>query len=114
MKARKEDSSFFDKVYEVTRLIPFGRVTTYGAIAKYLGKPGAARIVGWAMNKAGSCDVPVPAHRIVNQKGYLSGRSYFGTADTMEQLLRNEGVDIHNHVVSNMNELFWDPSTELD
>lgn len=107
-----KESSFFEQVYEVARQIPRGRVTSYGAIATCLGTKLSARMVGWAMNGAGNIKPKVPAHRVVNRNGMLSGKHHFG-GDTMEKLLKKEGVKVKNDMVVNFKELFWDPSKEL-
>ena len=104
--------SFFEDVYAVVRLIPQGRVTTYGAIAHYLGSRGSARMVGWAMNQAH--DHNVPAQRVVNRVGLLTGKHHFGTPDRMQQLLEAEGITVKDDRVQNFKKLFWDPSVELD
>ena len=105
--------SFFQKVYEVVRLVPRGRVTSYGAIAKYLGSAGSSRMVGWAMNASHSSLPPVPAHRVLNRNGLLTGKNFFGSPTMMEQLLANEGVKVEQDEVKNFNQYFWDPSLEL-
>jgi methylated-DNA-protein-cysteine methyltransferase related protein len=107
------NSNFFEKVYSVTKLIPFGRVTTYGAIARYLGSAGSSRMVGWALNKCHSGEVFIPAHRVVNRNGLLSGKHHFGTPGAMQQLLENEDVKVEENKVVNFNELFWDPCKEI-
>ena len=104
---------FFEKVYKVARLIPYGRVTSYGAIAKYLGTARSARMVGWAMNNSHTHNTFVPAHRVVNRNGMLTGKFHFGNSSTMQQLLENEGAIIKNDVIQNFEELFWDPVKEL-
>ncbi|WP_299712828.1 MGMT family protein [uncultured Tenacibaculum sp.] len=107
-----EDSkNFFDKVYEVARLIPHGRVTSYGAIAKYLGAARSARMVGWAMNNSGGKEVP--AHRVVNRKGILTGKHYFDGTNLMQQLLESEGVEVVENQIQNLEGVFWDPMKEL-
>jgi methylated-DNA-protein-cysteine methyltransferase related protein len=108
----KNSDSFFRNVYEVARLIPFGRVTSYGAIANYLGSRGSARMVGWAMN-ASHFDEDVPAHRVVNRNGMLTGKHHFGGPQTMQQLLESEGVEVIEDKIVNFSKLFWDPSKEL-
>jgi len=108
----KNEASFFDQVYQVVRLIPFGRVTSYGAIARFIGSPQASRMVGYAMNGSGSQTEYVPAHRVVNRKGLLTGERYFG-GNTMQQLLENEGAIIDDNQILNFDDLFWDPSVEL-
>lgn len=104
----KRSDSFFLKVYDVARKIPFGRVTTYGAIARYLGTARSARMVGWAMNQCGNMYPPVPAHRVVNRSGLLTGKHHFG-ADLMEQLLENEGIKIEENRVVDFKKVFWEP-----
>ncbi|MFT3749231.1 MAG: MGMT family protein [Agriterribacter sp.] len=105
--------SFFETVYDVARLIPRGRVTSYGAIAAYIGTKLSARMVGWAMNAAGSAHPKVPAHRVVNRNGMLSGRHHFETPDAMEKLLKKEGIQVKDDAVVDFNKLFWDPAVEL-
>lgn len=107
------DDSFFELVYEVARQIPKGRVTSYGAIAASLGTRLSARMVGWAMNGAHRVRPKVPAHRVVNRNGLLSGKHHFGTPDAMENLLKKEGVKVKNDTVVDFNKLFWDPVKEL-
>lgn len=106
-------SDFFTDVLDVARLIPKGRVTSYGAIAKYLGAPRSSRMVGWAMNKANNY-VDVPAHRVVNRIGLLTGRAQFDPPELMQEKLEKEGVDIEKNKVIYFDELFWDPGIELD
>ncbi len=114
MSYKKSDNNdFFSRVYEVTKLIPFGRVTSYGAIAKYLGSGRSARMVGWALNACHNNAGFIPAHRVVNHKGLLTGKFHFGNSTTMEQLLLNEGVEVENDTVVDFREKFWDPLTEL-
>ena len=108
----KSDASFFELVYEVTRQIPRGRVTSYGAIASCLGTKLSARMVGWAMNGAGKVKPVVPAHRVVNRNGMLSGKHRFG-GDRMQKLLEKEGIEIKNDMVVKFDTLFWDPAGEL-
>lgn len=105
--------SFFDQVYAVVRLIPKGRVTSYGAIAKYLGSARSSRMVGWAMNNAHAIKPKVPAQRVVNRIGLLTGKHHFRTSTQMQELLEKEGVKIKDDKVLNFSELFWDPATEL-
>jgi len=109
-----EEISFYDQVYQVVRLIPKGRVSSYGAIASYLGTKGSARMVGYAMNAAHTAYPPVPAQRVVNRNGMLTGKFHFGSPDLMQQLLENEGVKVENDKVSDFKKLFWDPATELE
>ena len=100
--------NFFEDVYDVVRLIPAGRVTNYGAIARYLGRSGSARMVGWALN--GAALIPdVPAHRVVNRIGLLSGKAHFSTPTEMQELLEAEGIQVVDHKVIAFKELFWDP-----
>ena len=106
------NEGFFEKVYEVCRLIPEGRVTSYGAIARYLGAARSARMVGWAMNTSKNLD-DVPAHRVVNRNGLLTGKSHFGGSNAMQQLLEAEGVKVKDLKVQDFEKLFWDPSKEL-
>ncbi|NND64126.1 MAG: MGMT family protein [Flavobacteriaceae bacterium] len=107
-----ESTGFFKKVHEVAKLVPFGRVTSYGAIARYLGSAGSARMVGWAMN-ASHNDPDVPAHRVVNRKGLLTGKHHFEGTNLMQQLLESEGVVVKGNQIQNFEELFWDPGKEL-
>ena len=103
---------FFERVYEVCRKIPEGRVTSYGAIAKYLGAARSARMVGWAMNSSKNLE-DVPAHRVVNRHGLLTGKSHFGGSDAMQQMLEAEGVKVKNLQVQNFDSYYWDPAQEL-
>lgn len=107
------DPSFFEKVYEVARCIPYGRVTSYGAIASYLGSAGSARMVGWAMNGSHSYAEYVPAHRVVNRIGLLSGKHHFGGPNVMKQLLESEGLKVEDDKVVDFKKYFWDPASEL-
>jgi methylated-DNA-protein-cysteine methyltransferase-like protein len=107
-----DKNSFFENVYEVVKLIPHGRVTSYGAIARYLGAAGSARMVGWAMNQAHQLP-NVPAHRVVNRQGLLTGKHHFGAPNAMQVLLEKEGVQIKGDQVQNFSKLFWDPMVEL-
>jgi methylated-DNA-protein-cysteine methyltransferase related protein len=106
-------NSFFEDVWAVVRLIPKGRVTSYGAIAAYLGTRLSARMVGWAMNASHTAPHPVPAQRVVNRNGMLSGRHHFPTPDAMEQMLAQDGVAVENDTVKDFEKLFWDPAKEL-
>ncbi|GAB3656932.1 MGMT family protein [Echinicola sediminis] len=110
MKTDKEN--FFDLVYQVVRLIPKGRATSYGAIAQYLGAKSGARTVGYAMNAAHSMD-DVPAHRVVNRKGMLTGKPHFSPPEKMQQLLEQEGLTIKNDQIVDFNAIYWDPNVEL-
>ena len=109
----KAEQNFFDRVYDVARQIPAGRVTSYGAIARYLGTARSARMVGWAMNNCHTLENYVPAHRVVNRSGLLTGKHHFGNSTTMQQLLENEGAIIENDRIINFTEIFWDPNIEL-
>lgn len=104
--------NFFDDVYAVVRLIPKGRVTSYGAIAEYLGMKSSARMVGWAMNAAHT-DPSVPAHRVVNRSGILTGKHHFGSPTRMQELLQAEGITVENDQVKDFEKLFWHPLQEL-
>ena len=108
-----EKSDFFENVYEVVKLIPKGRVTTYGAIASYLGAKRSSRMVGWAMNASHKLN-NVPAHRVVNRNGILTGKHHFETSNRMQELLENEGVTIEKEQIVNFKELFLDPIKELE
>ena len=105
---------FFSKVYEVVKLIPPGRVTSYGAIAAYLGSPGAARMVGWAMNASHHSAEFIPAHRVVNRNGLLTGKHHFDTPNVMKELLENEGLQFIGDQIIDFEKYFWDPMRELD
>jgi methylated-DNA-protein-cysteine methyltransferase related protein len=107
------NAGFFEKVYQVAKQIPYGRVTSYGAIARYLGAAGSARMVGWAMNASHKND-DVPAHRVVNRKGLLTGKHHFEGTNLMQQLLESEGVEVIELQVQKFETHFWDPSVELD
>ena len=108
-----QERDFFADVMEVVRLIPVGRVTSYGAIAKYLGAARSARIVGYCMNKSHMVEPPVPAHRVVNRNGLLTGKHHFEELDSMERALLDEGVEVRDDQVVKFDELFWDPIVEL-
>jgi len=112
LKKINEDTSFFAMVYEVVRHIPYGRVTSYGAIAEYLGSKGSARMVGWAMNQLHHQKPHVPAHRVVNRNGVLTGKHYFGGTTLMQQLLENEGIVVIDDQIQDFEKLFWDPVKE--
>ncbi len=111
-KKMSDNDNFFQRVYEVSRLIPYGRVTSYGAIAKYLGATKSARMVGWAMN-ASKNDDTVPAHRVVNKQGLLTGKIHFQGKNLMQQLLESEGIEIVDNQIQNLEDKFWDPA-DLD
>jgi methylated-DNA-protein-cysteine methyltransferase related protein len=109
----KSESDFFYMVYEVVRMVPHGRVTTYGAIANYLGVKGSSRMVGWAMNSSHSHHSPVPAHRVVNREGMLTGKNHFASPKLMQELLESEGVKVVNDKITHFKNVFWDPALEL-
>jgi len=103
------EKGFFDKVYEIVNLIPYGRVTSYGAIANALGSKGSARMVGWAMNSSKNLPKNIPAHRVVNRNGLLTGKQHFGGTNTMAELLISEGVIVVQNKIIDFNKKFWDP-----
>jgi methylated-DNA-protein-cysteine methyltransferase related protein len=105
-------NDFYSRVYEVVKLVPPGRVTTYGAIARYLGVAASARMVGWAMNASHNCTDFVPAHRVVNRNGLLTGKRHFDTPDAMKELLENEGLKIIDDKIENFEHYFWDPAEQ--
>ena len=108
-----DDPGFFEKVYRVTCLIPPGRVSTYGAIARFLGTARSARMVGWALNNCHSMGEFIPAHRVVNRNGIMTGKHHFGTPNAMKQLLENENIRVVDDRVVDFHKLFWDPCREL-
>ncbi len=108
-----KEYSFFENVYDVVRLIPKGRVTNYGAIAKYLGSGLSSRMVGWAMNAVHN-KPDVPAHRVVNRIGLLTGKHHFETPFRMQELLENEGIKINNDKIVDFKDVYWDPVVELE
>jgi methylated-DNA-protein-cysteine methyltransferase-like protein len=108
-----KEFSFYDNVYDVVRLIPVGRVTTYGSIANYLGTKRSARMVGWALNSTIGKGLDLPAHRVINRKGILTGKNYFSNPVEMQELLEKEGVIVRDDLVQNFKDIFWDPSHEL-
>lgn len=108
-----ENISFFERVYEIVRQVPYGRVTSYGAIANYLGAARSARMVGWAMNASYGHD-DVPAHRVVNRQGLLTGKHHFGGTNLMQQLLENEGIKVKENKVVDFKKHFWNPADELE
>jgi len=108
-----EQDGFFSLVYEVTRMIPSGRITSYGAIARYLGTARSARMVGWALNQSHFLEDFIPAHRVVNRNGMLTGKHHFGGSKVMQELLESEGVRIVDDKVVDFKRIFWDPSKEL-
>ena len=107
------DDSFFEKVYDIVHRIPAGRVTSYGAIAEYIGTKGSARMVGWAMNSSHTQTSNIPAHRVVNRVGLLTGKHHFGGLKVMQQLLESEGIAVEEDKVVKFDELFWDPKKEF-
>ncbi|HSZ84897.1 MAG TPA: MGMT family protein [Puia sp.] len=109
----KKEENFFELVYEVARQIPKGRVTSYGAIAVCLGTKMSARMVGWAMNGAEKVRPKVPAHRVVNRNGMLTGKHHFGEPDIMQKLLEKEGIKVEDDTVVDFKKIFWDPAEEL-
>lgn len=109
---KPENQNFFQKVYEVARQIPHGRVTSYGAIAKYLGAARSARMVGWALNGAGAIG-DMPAHRVVNKIGLLTGKQHFDGTNLMQQLLESEGIEVVENQIVDFDKHFWDPFKEL-
>ncbi len=109
----KRAGSFFEDVHDVARLIPEGRVTSYGAIAKFLGTGMSARMVGWAMNASFTAEPPVPAHRVVNRQGMLTGKIHFSPPEKMQVLLEREGLRVENDCIIDFQKHFWDPMVEL-
>jgi len=107
-----KNQNFFQNVYEVVKLVPYGRVTSYGAIATYLGAKSSSRMVGWAMNQAHSLEDKIPAHRVVNRNGLLTGSCHF-VGESMSELLEKEGIKIDEIQVVNFKVVFWDPNIEL-
>ncbi len=115
VKTKKDSFTFFDDVYAIVRQIPKGRVTSYGAIANYLGTKLSARMVGWAMNAAHSQKPKIPAHRVVNRNGMLTGRMHFATSTLMEELLLKEKIMVKDNItIINFEKYFWDPAQELE
>jgi len=105
----KIEESFFEKVYNVVRQIPYGKVTTYGTIARSIGSPQSARMVGWAMNNSHNLIPEVPAHRVVNRNGLLTGKNHFGNVELMQKLLQDEGIKVINDQIVDFNSHLWDP-----
>ena len=108
-----KDDTFFSRVFEVAKLIPYGRVTSYGAIARYLGTGRSARMVGWAMNASHLQPENVPAHRVVNQIGLLTGKHHFGSGSIMQELLEAEGIEVVDDQIIDFEKHFWNPMIEL-
>lgn len=104
--------NFFESVFEVVRLIPYGRVTSYGAVAAYLGARSSSRMVGWAMNHSHTGGLEIPAHRVVNRNGLLTGKAHFG-GERMKELLEAEGIEVVNDQIVDFDRYFWDPEKEL-
>jgi len=113
MQYTAKTNDFFQNVFDVVRLVPKGRVTSYGAIAKYLGTGGSSRMVGWAMNASHHVKPKVPAHRVVNRNGMLTGKAHFATPTLMEELLLKEKIKVKNETVLDFEKIFWDPVIEL-
>ncbi len=114
MTDMNDETGFFERVYAVVKRIPPGRVTSYGAIARYVGSPQASRMVGWAMNQSHASREFIPAHRVVNRNGMLTGKHHFDGPGVMAELLENEGVAVIEDQVQDFREKFWDPLAELD
>lgn len=106
-----ENYNFYDRIFDVVRLIPHGRVTSYGAIASFLGAKKSSRMVGWAMNFSHSVEPYVPAHRVVNRNGLLTGKAHFNTINEMQELLENEGIIVIDDQIQNFMDVFWDPAS---
>lgn len=107
-KSKSDNDNFFEKVYQVARQIPYGKVTSYGAIAKHLGAARSARMVGWAMN-ASHTMLDIPAHRVVNRNGLLTGKMHFDGTNLMQQLLENEGISVVDNQIQDFDKVFWMP-----
>ena len=108
------EQDFFQRVYDACRMIPYGKITTYGTIAKVVGSPGAARMVGWALNKSGSLEIPVPAHRVLNRMGMLSGKKAFGNPNLMQELLEQEGHIVIDDAIVDFDKVLWKPEIDMD
>lgn len=113
LKISEKHKDFFESVFEIVLLIPEGRVTSYGAIAKALGTPKSSRMVGWAMNASHSQSKDIPAHRVVNRNGLLTGKMHFKNPNEMEQKLASEGIEVFEDKIQNFKEVFWNPIVEL-
>ncbi len=109
-----QSSTFYQDVYEVVKLIPAGRVTSYGAIAAYLGTKGSSRLVGYAMNNSVKTEASIPAHRVVNRNGLLTGKFHFGPGNEMQNLLEQDGLEVIDNQVKNFKLVFWNPAIELE
>lgn len=112
-RQKKNNDSFFQRVYQVVEQIPESRVTSYGAIARCIGSPGASRMVGWALNNCHVLQNPIPAHRVVNRNGILSGKHHFRHERLMEELLESEGIRVLDDKIMDFNKHYWDPNIEL-
>lgn len=112
-KIPQKGNDFFQRVYTLVKQIPPGKVASYGTIAKCIGAPGAARMVGWAMNKCHHIDPAIPAHRVVNRNGYLTGKHHFRHPKLMQELLESEGLCVHNDKIKDVDKHFWDPCQDL-
>ncbi len=107
-----ENDGFFTHVYEVTKMIPYGRVTSYGAIARFLGTAGSSRMVGWALHNSHKLPDYIPAHRVVNRNGLLTGKHHFPGKNLMQELLENEGVQVEENKVVDFENIYWDPNLD--
>ena len=114
IKESEKNKDFFQSVFQVVKLIPSGKVTSYGAIANYLGSKRSSRMVGWAMNASHYATENIPAHRVVNRNGLLTGKFHFKSADTMQMLLKKEGVKVEKDQIIHFKKHFWDPAVELE
>lgn len=112
--SKENDTNFFEQVCQIARLIPFGRVTSYGLIAKYLGAAKSSRMVGWALHSTKNTPASVPAHRVVNRNGLLTGKTHFGGPTVMQQLLENEGIKVKDDKIVDFKKILWDPLKELN
>ena len=109
MTMKHKNDNFYERVYEIVRLIPHGKVTSYGAIARCIGSPQSSRMVGWAMNNSHNVQLFVPAHRVVNRNGLLTGKHFFGGENVMRDLLLSEGIEVEKDKIVNFLQYFWDP-----
>ncbi len=109
----KNKPDFLEQVYAIVERIPYGKVTSYGAIARAIGAGKSARLVGWAMSRAFTCDRDIPAHRVVNRNGLLTGKHHFGGENVMADLLRQEGIEVENDKIVNFKKHFWQPGTKI-
>ena len=107
----RKKNQFYESIFDIVRLIPYGRVTSYGAIAAYLGTKSGSRLVGWAMNVSHNEERAVPAHRVVNRNGLLTGKAHFKDENEMQKLLEEEGIIVVNNQIRNFNDVFWDPAS---